>query len=116
MVIVEWSIVTGAIDIGSVQEGRDRNVDRIERGGCVDGVSISLVRAMSRGDKIMPARPAAETATAKEESGEGEERMSSPIAEVEGGEIWKERLESGNARRAEIKDREKVAIVERRIV
>lgn len=112
---VEWSIVTGASDIGNVQEGRDRNVDSIERGGCVDGVSISFVRAMSRGDRIMPARPAAETATAREESGEGEERMSSPIAEVEGGEIWKERLESGNTKRAEMREREKVVMVERRI-
>ena len=112
---VEWSNVTGTIDIGTIQEGSDRNVDSIERGGCVDGVSISFVRAMSRGDRSMPASPAAETATAKEESGEGEERMSSPIAEVEGRDIWKERLESGNARRAEIKEREKVVIVERRI-
>ena len=63
----------------------------------------------------MPARPAAETATAKEESGEGEERMSSPPTEAEGGEIWNERVESGSARRAEMKEREKVAIVERRI-
>lgn len=112
---VEWINVTGRIDIGNIQECSDRNVDSIERGGCVEGVSISFVRAMSRGERSIPARPAAETATAKEESGEGEERMSSPIAEVEGREIWKDRPESGNARRAEMKEREKVVIVERRI-
>ena len=39
---------------------------------------MSLVRAISRGASITPAIPAAETATAKEERGDGEDRISSP--------------------------------------
>ena len=37
---------------------------------------MSFVRAMSSGARIMPARPAAETATVREDRGDGEERMS----------------------------------------
>lgn len=50
----------------------------MERGGCVEGVRMSFVRAMSRGARTMPAIPAAETATAKEDSGEGEQSISRP--------------------------------------
>lgn len=57
-------------------------MERIPRGGWVEGVSMSFVRAISRGASITPAIPAAETATAREESGDGEESMSSPPAEV----------------------------------
>ncbi len=43
---------------------------------------MSFVRAISRGASITPAIPAAETATAREESGDGEESMSSLPVEV----------------------------------
>lgn len=77
---VEWKNVTGASAHGRVHEESDWRVERIERGGWVEGVSMSWVRAMSRGARSMPAMPAAETATAREVNGEGEARMSSPPA------------------------------------
>lgn len=46
----------------------------------MDGVRINLVRAMSKGAKSIPAMPAAETATVREASGEGEESISRPPA------------------------------------
>ena len=63
-------------------QGSDCSVERMLRGGCVEGVSMSFVRAISRGASITPAIPAAETATAREESGDGEKSMSSPPVEV----------------------------------
>ena len=75
---VEWSTAVGASEKGKVQLGREFKVAMIERGGCVEGVRINFVRAISRGARTIPAMPAAETATAREERGEGEERMSRP--------------------------------------
>ena len=75
---VECSIAAGAIENGSVQLGSVWSVAIIDRGGCVFGVRMSFVRAMSRGARIMPATPAAETATTSDDSGEGEERTSNP--------------------------------------
>ena len=75
---VAWRIAVGANENGNVHVGRVLIVAMMERGGCVEGVRINLVRAMSRGARTMPAIPAAETATAKEDSGEGEQRMSRP--------------------------------------
>lgn len=77
---VEWMIAVGASEKGRVQLGRVWMVAMMERGGWVEGVRMSFVRAMSRGARIMPAIPAAETETAREVSGDGEERMSSPPA------------------------------------
>ena len=74
----ECSIVVGASDKGNSQLGRDLRVAMIERGGCVEGVSMSFVRAMSSGARIAPATPAAETAMASEERGDGEESISKP--------------------------------------
>ena len=84
--IVAFKIVTGAIEKGSVQELKDLKVERTDRGGCIDGVNISLVRTISRGARTIPAIPAAEMTTAREVRGEGDERISSPPAYVDGGE------------------------------
>lgn len=46
----------------------------------MEGVSINLVLAMSKGARIMPAIPAAETATTKDVNGEGEDKTSNPPA------------------------------------
>lgn len=77
---VEFSIAAGAIEKGSIQLGSVFNVARIDLGGCVDGVKMSFVRAMSNGASKMPARPAEETATASEASGEDEDNISRPPA------------------------------------
>lgn len=76
--IVECKIATGAIEIGRVHEGRDFNVDSKDRGGWVEGVRMSFVRAISTGARIIPAIPAAETATKREATGDGEEETSRP--------------------------------------
>ena len=112
---VEWRKVTGVIEKGNVHEGSDLRVERMLRGGWVEGVSKSLVRAISSGASITPAMPAAETATAKEESGDGEDSMSSPPVCVYEDVNWKERPGSGKARRAEMKERANDVIVERRM-
>lgn len=78
--IVEFSIAAGVIEKGNVQLGSDFSVESIDLGGCVEGVRMSFVRAMSRGASITPAKPAAETATASEAHGEGEDNMSRPPA------------------------------------
>lgn len=75
-------VATDAMDQGSVQEGNDFRVESIDRGECVEGVSMSFVRAISRGAKTMPAIPAAETAKVREVSGEGDDKMSIPPAFV----------------------------------
>ena len=77
---VECRMVAGAIENGSVQLGNALSVDIIDRGGCVEGVRISLVRAISTGARIAPAIPAADTATLKDARGEGEDSMSRPPA------------------------------------
>lgn len=41
---------------------------------------MSFVRAISRGARIMPAIPAAETATDNDANGDGDDRTSSPPA------------------------------------
>lgn len=78
---VECRNVTGAIDHGTVHEDNVFKVDKIDLGGCVEGVSISLVLAMLNGARRMPAMLAAETATASEAIGVADERMSRPPAE-----------------------------------
>ena len=83
----------------------------------MEGVSISCVRAMSRGASIIPARPAAETETRREVRGEVEDRMSSPpeagLLAVAGDDA-KERPGSGRARKAEKQERIKEEIVDER--
>ena len=86
-----------------------------DRGGCVDGVRMSFVRAISRGARRIPAMPAAETATRSEASGEGEESMSSPPALLKDGVPVKESPGSGRENSAEKKDRTKEAIVDERM-
>ena len=115
---VEWRIAVGAMEKGRVHVGRLFNVARIDRGGCVEGVRMSFVRAMSSGARRMPARPAAETETRRDTTGEGEEIMSRPPAAdafVVIGDDANERPGSGRARKAEKKERMKDEIVERRI-
>ena len=77
---VEWSIAAGAMENGKVQLGRHFSVAKIDRGGCVEGVRISLVRAMSIGVRMIPATPTADTATPRDARGDGEESMSRPPA------------------------------------
>lgn len=78
--IVEFSIAAGRIEKGNVQLGSVFKVASIDLGGCVEGVKMSFVRAMSRGASIMPAKPAAEMATASEANGDGDDNMSRPPA------------------------------------
>ena len=75
---VECISAVGAREKGSVQLGSVLILAMMERGGCVEGVSMCFVRAISRGASIVPAMPAADTATASEARGDGDERMSSP--------------------------------------
>ena len=77
---VEFNIAAGAIEKGNVQVGSVFNVASIDLGGCVEGVKISFVRATSRGASMIPAKPAAETATASEANGAGEDSISRPPA------------------------------------
>ena len=60
----------------------------------------------------MPAMPAAETATAKEDNWDGEEIMSSPPGCERDDDIWRARPGSGRPMRADTNEREKDAIVE----
>ena len=46
----------------------------------MDGVRINFVLTISSGARMMPAIPAAETATANEVKGEGDDKTSSPPA------------------------------------
>lgn len=70
--------MTGAIEKGSVQVGSDCKVGKKERGGCVEGVRIRYVRAMSRGASATDATADAESAIRSDVRGEGEARMSRP--------------------------------------
>lgn len=88
----------------------------MDLGGCVEGVSMSLVRAMSSGANKMPAMLAADTATASEARGAGDDRMSRPPAEPDGGLIWNERPGSGMAKTVAKKERAKEVRVERKTV
>ena len=76
--IVEWRMVTGAMEKGRVQEGRDCSVGRRDLGRYVEDVNMSFVRAISSGASSIPAIPAAPTAAAKLASGDGEESISRP--------------------------------------
>lgn len=78
----------------------------------MDGVSKSLVRAISSGAKTMPAIPDADTEARTESRGDGDERMSKR-ARLEGdGKDEIVELGSGRAKMAQRKDRRKEAIVE----
>ena len=78
---------------------------------------MSLVRAISSGARIAPATPAAETVTAREERGDGEESMSKPPMLEDEPELFGENDSpgSGSARRAVKRDRTNDVMVERRI-
>lgn len=112
---VECKNVTGAMDHGSVHDDNDLRVGKIDLGGCVEGVSMSLVLAMSSGASKMPAMPAADTAMASEAIGAGDERISRPPAEPAEVLIWNERLGSGMAKRVAKNERAKEVRVERRM-
>lgn len=74
--ITEWRSVAGAMRSGIVQELSEVNADITDLGGCVEGVRMSLVRAISRGERIMLASPAAETAIARDIAGDSEVNIS----------------------------------------
>ena len=113
---VECRIATGAIENGKVHEGRDFKVDIRDRGGWVEGVRMSFVRAMSTGARTIPAIPAAETATRREATGDDEEDTSRPpMVEYAGGATKKEEPGSGSARRALKSERTKDVNVDKRI-
>lgn len=76
---------------------------------------MSFVLAMSRGASIMPVTLAAETATASDAMGFGDDKMSRPPAEPADGLSWKERLGSGMAKMAARNERVKEVSVDRRI-
>lgn len=74
----ECNSVTGAREMGRVQLGSICRVGMSERGGCVEGVKIRYVRAMSSGARSMAASAEAVTETSRDERGDGDERMSRP--------------------------------------
>lgn len=103
--ITALRIVIGAIANGRVQEFKDLRTERMDRGGCVEGVSINFVRAVSKGARTIPAIPAADTTTARDVRGEGDDRISTPPAKLDDEDIWNERPGSGRAKRADRNDR-----------
>ena len=117
---VEWRRVTGAMEKGRVHDGRDCNVGSRDLGRCVEGVSISFVRTMSSGARMIPAMPAALTAAMRLAKGEGEERMSRPPMadgmgiKYGGCDCANESPGSGMARTAQRRDRTNEAMVLRR--
>jgi hypothetical protein len=109
--------VIGAMAVGTIHDFNVFNAGTMDRGGYVEGVSMSLVRAMSMGARIMPARPEADTVAKRAARGAGDERMSIPVREEgPGRELPADRdmPGSGRARTAQIKERRKVVSVERR--
>ena len=111
---VEWRMVTGAMEVGTIHELKEETVDIIDRGGWVVGVAISLVLATSSGERRSPARPEADTERIRDVIGDGEERISSR-ARVEGdGNAVITTVGSGSARTAQKNDRRNELIVERR--
>ena len=76
--MIAWSNTTGAMLIGTVHELKDVRAENTDRGGCVEGVRIILVRAMSSGERMILAMPAAETATASDIPGDSEGNISYP--------------------------------------
>lgn len=111
----EWMTVTGAMVKGNDQDARDFKVESMDRGGWVEGVSMIFVLAISRGASSEPAMPAADTAIARDVSGDVDERISRPPAYVNGVDIRKERPGSGKTRIAERKERVNDVIVDNRI-
>jgi len=117
---VECRKVATATEGGTIHDGRDLSVVVRERGGCVDGVSISRVRAISIGANMTPAIPAALTAVARLIKGFDDEVTSSPptadgIDIRYGGVDWDiEMPGSGSARSAHKRERTKAVMVERR--
>ena len=112
---VECNIAVGAIENGNVQLVKFLRVVSIDLGGWVEGVSMSFVRAISRGARMIPAMPAAETATVKEASGECEDSTSRPPAYEKFGAAVNDSPGSGRARKAEKKDRTKDVRVDKKM-
>ena len=110
---VEWISVTGARENGSVQLGSNCKAGINERGGCVEGVRIRYIRAMSRGARRMDARAEADTATSRDERGEGDERMSRPPtgALVEGVRRFMVGRPLGSGRDTSAARRERIQVV-----
>ena len=79
--MVEWRIVAGIKEAGMIQDGKVFNIGMRERGGCVDGVRRSTVRARSIGARRMPEIAEARREEARDRSGEGEVRISSRVSE-----------------------------------
>lgn len=102
--------------MGRVQLGKDLRVASMDLGGCVEGVTINFVRAISSGASNVPATPAALTATIKLEIGESEFKISSPPALALDVAETKVRPGSGRAKTAERKERANEVTVCRRIV
>ena len=114
---VEWRKVTGASQNGTDQESIDCKMVRRERGGCVDGVSMSTVRAMSMGARRIPVMPAAPTAVSKLVMGYGDDKTSKPptadgMLIRYGGDAFGPKPGSGIARAAQRMERMKDVTVE----
>lgn len=110
---VEYNNVIGAREKGRVQPGSDCRVGMSERGGCVEGVRIRYVRAMSSGARRRDARAEAVTETSREERGEGDERMSRPPtgALVEGVRRFMVGRPLGSGRDTSAARRERIQVV-----
>ena len=115
--ITEWSSVIGAILIGNIHELKEIKAENADRGGWVDGVRMSLVRAVSSGERMMLAIPADETATASEIAGDAEDNISNPPSSGvgEANAVNRDvRPGSGRDRTAARKDLEKEVRVDKR--
>ena len=78
-------------------------------------MSMSFVRAISRGARTMPAMPAAVTETANDDIGDGEDSTSIPPREELSEVAKKLRPGSGRAKNAEKNDRTNEVMVDSKI-
>ena len=109
--IMEWRIVAGAIEAGMIQEGRVLSKGMRERGGCVDGVRRSTVRARSMGARRIPEIADAAREDARDSRGDGEASMSSLVSEDGVGSVDVVSAGSGRLRTAQKSERRKEDIV-----
>jgi len=97
---------------GTIHEFKLRRPGSKERGGCVEGVSISCARTRSTGARRTEASAEAVVVARRESSGDGEERTSKPPGprDEDGGEDG-----SGSPRTVQSRDRKKAVREEKRM-
>ena len=108
--------MAGAMEEGIIHDGSVFNIGMRERGGCVDGVRMSTVRARSMGARRMAESADAAREEARDSRGEEEARMSSRVREDGVGSVEVVRAGSGRLRTAQKSERRKEDIVLSRIL